>query len=104
MDISLSTRETTLYTVNLMGGRTYETFDYDQAQRALRLESAGIPAAPCSDCKAVVPVALVDTQHMEVLGIPVDNACPSNTSKSQRGHRVSRVDYDAAKAIPNLVW
>jgi hypothetical protein len=97
MQISLSTRQTTLYTVEgTMTGSNYETFEYDKAQRFVFLETEGLPAAECVDCKAVIPVELVDTHTMDVAGKPVRNACPSNTSQSMQGHRVLTEEYRAA--------
>ena len=101
-EIQLSTRTTTLYTVKLRGGREYETFDYDKAQQALTLDHLGLFVAECVDCKAVIPVALVDVVRMEVPeGLHervIPNACPATTSTYMLGHRVERDDYEAYKA------
>lgn len=80
-EIRLSVRETTLYALDLPDGRTYQTFDYDKAHRMQALTADGVLAAECVDCKAVIPVALVDS-------MAADNACPATTSRHHRGHRV----------------
>lgn len=92
MTINLSTRTATLYSVPLSGDRVYETFDYDKAQQMSNLHSIGIPAAECMDCKAVIPVALVEVPQMEVGKMVIQNQCPQTTSRYMTGHRVLRSD------------
>ena len=80
-EIALSTRNVTIYTVG-----DYETTDYDKASRMLALVSAGVVAAECVDCKAVIPVSLVDMDDSQ-------NLCPATASEHLHGHRVSNEDY-----------
>lgn len=86
--INLSVRETTLYTVEGLpaGLPDYETFDHDKASRMMALANAGVPAAECADCKAVIPVELV-------MSLDPDNRCPAALSLHMRGHRVSSEIY-----------
>lgn len=96
----MSTRSVTLYTVKRGLDPEYTTTDYDKAQRVVELETAGIPAAECVDCLAVIPVALVDLLRghtLEVLGVEIANACPAPTSRHSTGHRVHHDDYERVR-------
>jgi hypothetical protein len=84
-EITMSVRETTLYSVETPDDETYQTFEYEKAARMVLLVQQGVVAAECVDCRAVIPVSLVD----ELGGF---NRCPAATG-TYIGHRVDNADY-----------
>jgi hypothetical protein len=104
MTIEMKVRETTLYVVTCrIGMSDYETFDYDKARQMQEYALAEIPAAECMDCKAVIPISMVDAPsdvaREYLIGDRVRrmaNVCPQTTSLHFPGHRVSREEYTIA--------